>query len=156
MNRSNLETTRNIIMKKIASILVIMILPLMATAQDSFPGHNFRLNMEVFRTCSIIFLTALVMVFVLSILKRFLEFRIKNKIVEKGINENLASFILKPGTKEDGAINFKWFSMLAGMGVGLTIVNYTLPLGIHSLAIMSFSMAASFLGYHYFLKRASK
>jgi hypothetical protein len=143
-------------MKKTAGILIIMILPWVATAQDSFPGYNFRLNMEVFRTCAIIFLLALVMVFVLSMLKRFLEFRIKNKIIEKGVNENLVSSILKPGTKEDGAINFKWFSMLAGMGVGLTIVNYTLPLGIHSLAIMSFSMAASFLGYHYFLKRAGK
>lgn len=143
-------------MKKIAGILIIMILPLMATAQDSFPGHTFPLNMEVFRTCSIIFLLALVMVFVLSILKRLLEFRIKNKIVEKGLNENLVSSILKPDTREDGAINFKWFSILAGLGVGLTIVNYTLPLGIHSLAIMSFSMAASFLGYHYFLKRVSK
>ena len=156
MSRSNLKQQEIFVMKKIASILTIMILPLMATAQDSFPRHNFRLNMEVFRTCAIIFLLALVMVFILSILKRFLEFRIKNKIVEKGVNENLVSSILKPDTREDGAINFKWFSMLASLGVGLTIVNYTLPLGIHSLAIMSFSMAASFLGYHYFLKRASK
>jgi drug/metabolite transporter (DMT)-like permease len=143
-------------MKKIASILIIMISPLVASAQDRFLGYDFRLNMEVFRTCSIIFLIALVMIFVLSVLKRFLEFRIKNKIIERGVNENLVSSILKPNTREDGSVNFKWFSMLAGMGIGLTMVNYTLPLGIHSLAIMSFSMAASFLGYHYFLKRASK
>jgi hypothetical protein len=142
-------------MKRIASILIIAIVPLTATAQDNFPWPN-KYNMEVFRTFAIIFLIGLVMLFLLSILKRFLEFRIKNKIVEKGVPENLVSSILRPGTKENGAINFKWFTILAGMGVGLTIVDYTLPLGIHSLAIMSFSIAASFLGYHYFLKRADK
>ena len=139
-------------MKKIACILLIALEPLGASAQ----GLNLGFNMAVFRVCSIIFLIGMVMLFVLSILKRLLEHRIKNKIVDKSIDENLASFILKSGTKEDGTTNFKWFSILAGMGAGLTIVNYTLPLGIHSLAIMSFSMATSFLGYHYFLKRAGK
>jgi len=143
-------------MKKIASILIIAIVPFTATAQSNFTLLNSNNNMEAFRICTSILALALVMVFILSILKRMLEFRIKNKIVEKGVNENLASFILKPGTKEDGSVNFKWFSILAGMGVGLTIVNYTLPLGFHSLAIMSFSIAASFLGYHYFLKRGDK
>lgn len=144
-------------MKKIASILIITIfLPLMATAQENFPGRNFHLNMEVFRACSIIFLIGMVMLFILSILKRLLEHRIKNKIVDKGVDESLASFILKSGTKEDGTTNFKWFSILAGIGAGLTIVNYTLPLGVHSLAIMSFSIAASFLGYHYFLRHSNK
>ena len=48
---------------------------------------------------------------------------------------------------------FKWFAMLAGTGVGLTLVNYTMPLGVHSIAIMSFSIAASFLGYYLFIRK---
>jgi hypothetical protein len=43
--------------------------------------------------------------------------------------------------------------MLAGTGVGLTLVNYTMPLGVHSIAIMSFSIAASFLGYYLFIRK---
>jgi hypothetical protein len=31
-----------------------------------------------------------------------------------------------------------------------------LPLGIHSLAIMFFSTAASFLGYYFFIKKTQK
>jgi len=45
---------------------------------------------------------------------------------------------------------------LTGIGLGLTIINYTLPLGIHSFAIIAFSIAASFLGYFLFLKQDEK
>ena len=143
-------------MKRTACILMITAVPFASTAQGSFPEPNSHLNMEVFNICATILVVVLVMVFALSILKRMLEYRIKNKIADKGISENLATSILQPSTKEDRSINFKWFSILAGIGTGLTIVDYTLPLGIHSLAIMSFSIAASFLAYHYFLKRSEK
>jgi hypothetical protein len=63
---------------------------------------------------------------------------------------------LKPNTTEEGSANIKWFSIFAAIGIGLTIINYALPLGVHSLAIMSFSIAAGFLGYHLFLKRSKK
>src|SRR5690348_1618215 len=98
-------------MKRIAGILIIAIVPLTATAQSNFPWLNSNNNMEAFRICASIFVLALVMIFILAILKRILEFRIKNRIVEKGVNENLASFILKPAKEEDGTINFKWFSI---------------------------------------------
>jgi hypothetical protein len=135
---------------------MITAVPFVSTAQDGFSGRDSHFNMEVFHICATIVVVVLAMVFVLSILKRMLEYRIKNKIADKGISESLASSILQPSTREDRSINFKWFSILAGIGGGLTIVNYTLPLGIHSLAIMSFSIAASFLAYHYFLKHAEK
>lgn len=143
-------------MKKTILLAMISPLPFVSNAQQNFSENNVHLNMEVVRIASTILVIVLVMIFVLSLLKRMLEYRIKNKIADKGIPESLASSILQPNTKEDGSVNFKWFSILAGMGAGLTIVNYTLPLGIHSLAIMSFSIAASFLGYHYFLKRSEK
>lgn len=125
-------------------------------AQDSIPIQNVNINGDVFNIGATIFVIILVMIFVLSILKRMLDYRLKNKIADKGVSEIIASSILQSDSKEDGAINIKWFSILAGIGVGLTIVNYTLPLGIHSLAIMSFSIALSFLGYHYYLKRSTK
>jgi hypothetical protein len=42
------------------------------------------------------------------------------------------------------------------LGAGLMIVNYTQPLGIHSLAIMAFSISLSFLGYYFFIRQAGK
>lgn len=124
-------------------------------AQDTFGTQNAHLNMEVFNVCATIVAFILVMVFVLTVLKRVLEYRLKNKIADKGISENIASSILQT-TKDDGSPNIKWFLILTCLGIGLTIINYTLPLGIHSLAIMSFSIAVSFLGYHIFLKRSGK
>ena len=128
----------------------------MAPVQAQVNTQQGYINMEVFNIVSTIFLIALVMIFVLSILKRMLEYRIKNKIADKGISEDLAASLLQPSKMEEGSINIKWFCILVGVGAGLTIIYYTLPLGIHSMAIMSFSMAISFLGYHIYLKSINK
>jgi hypothetical protein len=96
------------------------------------------------------------MAFILAIMKRYLDHRLKNKIVDKGLPENIAASILQNNPHENRNSNIKWFSLLAGVGAGLIIVNYTQPLGIHSLAIMSFSISASFLGYYFFIRQAEK
>lgn len=96
------------------------------------------------------------MLFILTVLKRVVDFRLKNKIVEKGIPENIVASILQTNPKEDRNMNIKWFAILAGLGVAFTLINFTLPLGIHSLAIMAFCIAASFLGYFFFIKYSDK
>lgn len=114
------------------------------------------IDKEIFNICATIFTVGLFMIFILAIVKRVMDYRLKNKIVEKGIPENVISSILQTNPKEDRNINIKWFAILAGMGTGLTIIYYTLPLGIHSLAIMAFCIAAGFLGYFFFLKHPEK
>jgi hypothetical protein len=143
-------------MQKITYTLIATSMSSAAIAQDTFGTQNTHVNMEVFNICATIVAFILVMVFALTVLKRVLEYRLKNKIADKGISETMASSILQTATRDDGSANIKWFLILACLGVGLTIINYTLPLGIHSLAIMSFSIAISFLGYHIFLRRSGK
>ena len=140
-------------MKKIISTTAAVISPIILSAQDSY-SHS--MEGEVFRTIATIFTVGLFMLFILTILKRIFDFRLKNKIVEKGIPESLVSSILQANPKEDRNINIKWFAILAGLGTALTIINFTLPLGIHSLAIMAFCIAASFLGYFFFIKYSEK
>jgi hypothetical protein len=142
--------------KNVITTGTVLTVPIVLRAQDNSSAQGMTYNEDVFNICATIFSLIVVMIFILSILKRMLEYRLKNKIADKGIPESIALSVLQPNTKEDGAINIKWFSILAGIGAGLTIINYTLPLGIHSLAIMSFSIALSFLGYHYYLKRSEK
>lgn len=142
--------------KKILSIGTVVAVPLVSSAQDTSVNPMIAINEEVFNISATILVVILVMIFTISILKRMLEYRLKNKIVDSGITENIASALLQPDTQEDRTINIKWFSILAGIGTGLTIINYTLPLGVHSMAIMSFSIAFSFLGYHYYLSRSKK
>lgn len=134
------------------SLVAIIATPILASAQNT----GDQIDREVFRTVSIIFFCALIMLFVLLILKRFLDYRIKHKILDREIPENVVASILQITPKENGNANIRWFSILMGLGVGLTAVFYTQPIGIHSLAIMMFSIAASFLGYFLFLKYADK
>jgi hypothetical protein len=139
-------------MKKIISILAVTTLPFSLYAQNI----GTTIDKEIFNVCATIFVVALFMIFILTIIKRMLDHRLKNKIVEKGVSENVTASILQTNPKEDRNINIKWFAILTGIGMGLTIINYTLPLGIHSLAIIAFSIAASFLGYFLFLKQDEK
>lgn len=140
-------------MKKIISIVAIAATPIMANAQNN---NIQNINEDVFNACAAIFTAGLFMIFILAIIKRIMDYRIKNKIVEKGIPENIASSILQTSPNENRNTNIKWFALLTGIGAGLTIIYYTLPLGIHSLAIMAFCIAASFLGYYFFLKQSEK
>jgi hypothetical protein len=140
-------------MKKNIQIALLATAPVFANAQN---GSFQSIDKEVFNILSVIFTVGLFMVFILALIKRFMDHRIKNKIIDKGIPENFAASVLQQNPNENRNLNIKWFSLLAGIGVALTIIHYTLPLGIHSLAIMCFCVAASFLGYFWFLKQAEK
>ncbi|MFC0773781.1 hypothetical protein [Terrimonas alba] len=139
-------------MKKIVTLILAGLITSSASAQDNYP----RIDGEVFRTVAVLFVLLAFMFFIISILKRIFEYRLKNKIVEKGIAENIASSILQTDARENKDSNIKWAAILAGLGAGLTLINYTMPLGIHSLAIMSFCIALSFLGYFLYLKSSGK
>jgi hypothetical protein len=140
-------------MKKMIGIATVMGTPFFANAQNT---NAPVIDKEIFNICATIFVVGLFMIFILAILKRMMDFRLKNKIIEKGVPENVALSILQTNPKDDRNINIKWFAILAGLGAGLTIIYYTLPLGIHSLAIMAFCIAASFLGYFFFLKQSGR
>ena len=143
-------------MKRIITIATTIFATITANAQDDTPQQGMHIDMRVFDVCAQILAFALFMIFILTILKWVLEYRIKNKIVEKGIPENIVSSILQTNVPEGRHINIKWFAILAGLGGGLMIVNYTQPLGFHSLAIMAFSISLSFLGYYFFIRQAGK
>ena len=137
-------------MKKIIAFAAFIFTSTIMKAQSS---EGQYLDREIFNACAVIFTVALFMIFILTILKRLLEYRLKNKIVDKGIPDSAVSSLLNLNNSENKNINIKWFSLLAGVGIGLIIVNYTQPLGIHSLAIMSLSISASYLGYYFFTRR---
>ena len=143
-------------MKKAITLFTISSLPLISLAQIARDTYQREFDMTIFNVCATIFVVGLFMVFILTVMKRILEHRIKNKIVDKGISENLASALLESEPLDRGNVNIRWFSILAGLGTALAIIKYTEPLGIHSLAIMAFCIAGSFLGYYFFSKSAAK
>lgn len=139
-------------MKKIIAIATVCSVSFAANAHDS----GFEYNEEIFQIAAAIFVVGMVMYFIINVMKRILEHRLKNKIVDKGISENIAQSILETKTTESKYSNIKYFAILTGIGIGLTGVNYTQPLGFHSLAIMAFSISLSFLGYYLFIRNTEK
>lgn len=140
-------------MKKIITIATVSLGSITANAHEG----GFEYNEELFQIAAAIFVVGMFMYFIINIIKRIFEHRLKNKIVDKGISENIAQSILETKATADSKFaNIKYFAILAGIGIGLTGVNYTQPLGFHSLAIMAFSISLSFLGYYFFLRNAEK
>ena len=140
-------------MKKIITIVMVGLVSSTAYAHDP----AFAYNEEVLQVAAAIFVVGMFMYFIISIMKKILEHRLKNKIVDKGISENMAQSILATSsTGQSKDANIKWFAILAGLGIGLTGVEMTRPLGVHSLAIMAFSISLSFLGYYFFARHSAK
>ena len=145
-------------MKKVLAIIPASLLGYVANAQDNGqPVYIIRYDSEMIQILAAIFVVGMFMYFIINIMKKIFEHRLKNKIVDKGISENIAHSILETNSTGDNKYaNVKWFAILAGIGMGLTGVNYTQPLGFHSLAIMAFSISLSFLGYYLFIRNAEK
>ena len=139
-------------MKKIITIATVCLAGFTANAHDGYEYSD-----EIFEVSAAIFVVGMFMYFIINVMKRILEYRLKNKIVDKGISENIAQSILETRTTDDSKnANIKWFAILAGIGLGLAGVNFTKPFGFHSLAIMAFSISLSFLGYYFFIRNAEK
>lgn len=137
-------------MKKSVYTSAALVLPFLAGAQNI---DDRGLNREVFNAIAIIFVISLLMLFTISMIKLFLSNRLKSKIIDKGVPESIISQLMEQKPKNDNHANIKWFAILTGLGTALTAIYYTQPLGIHSLAIMSFCIAAAFLGYYFFEKK---
>jgi hypothetical protein len=133
------------------------LISVVANAQSTYnPFRDSSFMDNLMRITGTLLAVFLVSSFFLSIIKMFLDHRIKNRMIDKGVGENVVSQFLQPGKKETTNTAIKWFVIFAGIGLGLTLIDLFQPFGIHSLAIMSFCIAAGFLGYYYFTKKSDK
>ena len=93
--------------------------------------------------------------FVLAAIKLVLNYLLKRQIVAAAVSESIVERLL-PGPQDEQNKVVKWVALLLSSGVGLTICNWYLPLGIHSVIILLFSTASGFLAYYLFLRRQMK
>ena len=142
-------------MKKLATIFSTLLIAFTLNAQQGYSileDRNFMA--ELLKSVAILLLFAIIATFFLNLIRMILDYRLKNKMLDKGVSENLASQFLKTGNSKNEVI--KWFAILCGIGVGLVLVALFPPFGIHSLIIIVFSLAASFLGYHFYANRSNR
>jgi hypothetical protein len=143
-------------MKKTILAVAILASSIAAVAQDEHgPLIDRGLIFDVVNMCGIILIIYLISAFILQLLRQNFDYRLKSKIVEKGTDEHIVDKLVQPEKKDQRNILLQWFCTLTGIAIGFLIMNFTQPFGLHSLAIMAFSVAAG-LGVYYLLSKRSK
>jgi len=144
-------------MKQVIIIATVLLLPFGVNAwHDSTLQEIADMPLAVIGIPAVILALYLILTFILTFAKSIMDNRLKARMIEKGVSDKVVEQLLQPDGKDVKGQAMKSFLLLSGIGLGLTIINFFLPIGIHSIAIMSFSIALSFLGYYYFLKRSEK
>jgi hypothetical protein len=142
-------------MKKTVAILIVLGSFITANAQSYYSPFGDRdFDRDIINIAGILTGIFLFTSFFLGIIRLILDGRVKRKMLDKEVSENIVEKYLQPTNTDSKSTAIKWFFVLVCIGLGLTIINLTQPVGIHSIAIMSFSIALSFLGYFYYVKRS--
>lgn len=146
-------------MKKTFVTVTTIIAALTASAQDNNfdPFKDRQFIFDSVNICAVLLVIYLLSNFILAIIKQSLEFKLKNRILDKGTGETIVSQLLQPET-DKGKRNYllQWFFILVAVGLGFSIISLSGPFGLHSLAIMAFSIAAGFGGYYFFTRETKK
>lgn len=100
-----------------------------------------------------ILLISFLVFMLITLIKYFLEFRLKNKLIDKGMGEQLSTYLSEKNPKERQNEAMKLAILFCGIGSGLLLTYVTAPINIHSLAIMAFSLGASYFAYFFYLKK---
>lgn len=89
----------------------------------------------------------------ITAIRYFLNYRIKNKLIDRGMAEHLTSLLAAKDAEERKNDALKYAILFVGTGAGLLLAYFTAPLNLHSLAIMVLSIGLSYLLYYLLLKK---
>jgi hypothetical protein len=150
-------------MKKIMINLLSLLATDQAIAQNNNQMSNTRLDaIEPLASepiagiiLPILFISFLIFMLI-SLIKYFLDFRLKNKLIDKGMAEQLSAYLLNKNDQEKQHEVIKLAILFCGIGMGLTITYLNGPINILSLAIMAFSIGLSNFAYFFYLRKQKK
>lgn len=146
-------------MKKLLTSLMVLLSIVQAFAQDKSITDTKSNSIESVTIdpvsqimLPILFITFLVFMLI-TLIKYFLEFRLKNKLIDRGMAEPLSAYLSNKDDQEKQNEAIKLAILFCGIGTGLTLTYLTMPIHIHSLAIIAFSIGLSYLAYFFYLRR---
>lgn len=109
------------------------------------------IDKEIFNICAAIFVTGLFMYFIVTLIRLFLNHRIRTRLMENAVPESLLTHLWKQESGDSKSSAAKWAIVFAALGLASALINFTLPLGLHSLGILFFCLAGSFAVYYFLL-----
>jgi hypothetical protein len=136
-------------MKKALIIIAALGGSIAAYAQDKpEPLINREFIFDLIHIIAVLLVIYLISSFILQIVRSNFDFRLKSKILERQTEEQVASQILQPDKVNPLNTVLQWICALGAVGIGFLIIEMTEPYGLHSLAIMAFSVAAGLIVYY--------
>jgi FtsH-binding integral membrane protein len=143
-------------MKKAIIAAAMLTSTIVANAQDKQePLIDRELIFDLVHICAVVLIIYLVSSFILQLIRQNLDYRLKSKIIEKETAENVVGQLMPADKTNPSNTILQWFCTLVGVAIGFMVMTFTQPFGLHSLAIMAFSVAAG-LGIYYFFTRRNK
>lgn len=143
-------------MKKALIVITALSGSIVAYAQDKpEPLINRDLIFDLVHLIMFILVVYLISSFILQLVRQNFDFRLKSKIVERQTEQQIVSQLVQPDKINPMNTLLQWICTLIGVGIGFAFISYTQPFGLHSLAIMAFSVAAG-LGVYYFIAKRTK
>lgn len=144
-------------MKRSLASIVVLLTTVQAFAQNAAivatPSGSVEPQSEPIYGILLPILFLVFLVFMLiSLIKYFLEYRFKNKLIDRGMSEQLSAYLLDKNKQEKQNEVVKLAILFSGLGIGLILIYLTTPIHIHSLAIMAFSLGLSYLVYYFYLR----
>jgi len=144
-------------MKRLIITSSVLFASFIANAQDNFePLKDRQFVFDAFNICAMLFVLYMISAFILQLVKQRLDYRLKDKMVEKETASTVVNQLTQGNKKDNENSILQWIFVLCGIGIGFTIIYYSNPFGAHSMAIMAFSLAAVFLAYYLVIKSKKK
>ena len=140
-------------MKKLV-LLFIIALPVLAWAQGK-AGYPFD-PMRTITDASIVLVFYIFTAFVISFIRLRMHDRFRDKLMESERSEEMIARLLLPAEKDRKDEAFRTMAIFGGITMGLALASAAGPISIWSVAIMTFCLTLSFLGYFFYLGRKSK
>ncbi|MDO6432599.1 hypothetical protein Q4E93_18480 [Flavitalea sp. BT771] len=144
-------------MKRIIATFTVFLSVAAAYAQDrNEPLIDRGMIRDTLNIGGILMVMYIITYLILEILQRNLDHRLKSKIIESGTQEGIVSRLLANKKRDNRKVILQWICVLLSIGGGLSIINFAQPFGLHSIAIMAFSLGAGLLAYYLISGRAGK
>ncbi|GAB2982535.1 hypothetical protein GCM10027049_18990 [Mucilaginibacter puniceus] len=144
-------------MKKITTLSILMLISFIGNAEDVYKLHDGKqISRQLIDIPASILAVYIISIFLINIIKGILNHRLKYKMIDKGVSEDMIKLLLQHDQSDTKNQTIKSVFILTGLGIGITITSFFQPYDIHSAVILIFSLSLSFLAYYFYIKRTQK